>query len=176
MAVPTLYTDGSCWPNPGPGGWAWVELNGRHGLSHYGTGFEPTTTNNRMELTALAGAIRQAGELGGRIEIHTDSQYALGCLSQWARGWERKGWRDVKNADLIRPAFELFRGLKHVTIKWTRGHHGLIGNEMADRLSGLARAEQRTLTEAEVRPRRAHIRLTPEVRAILGPVIEPYTH
>ncbi|HEU0198326.1 MAG TPA: ribonuclease HI [Nevskiaceae bacterium] len=129
------YTDGSCSPNPGPGGWACI-LNGET-LS----GAEPASTNNRMELMAAITAL-EAVPAGRPIEIRADSSYVINGATRWLRGWARNGWRTregaVKNVDLWQ---RLARAQSAHKVKWTwvRGHTGVAGNEQADRAANAAR-------------------------------------
>ena len=102
----SIWTDGACSGNPGPGGWGAVLRYGAHEKELKGG--EPLTTNNRMELTAAIEAL----ELLNRpcaVSLHTDSQYLRGGVTGWLDGWKRNGWRtadkkSVKNEDLSAPA------------------------------------------------------------------------
>lgn len=123
------FTDGSCIGNPGPGGWAYLMLNGSEpGRSM--SGGEAHTTNNRMELTAAIMALR-ALPAGSTAEIVTDSRYVIGA----ARGFRKV--RKMKNPDLVHALRAAADGL---TLKWTwvRGHNGHRENEIVDRLANTA--------------------------------------
>src|SRR3954470_4748248 len=88
-----VYTDGACSGNPGPGGWAWAEADGR-----YESGAEPRTTNQRMEITAALEAVRTFDdEVSGAVfEIVSDSTYVVNCFrDQWYVGWKRRNWRNA---------------------------------------------------------------------------------
>jgi ribonuclease HI len=132
----TLFTDGGCLGNPGPGGWAAVLRYEAHEGEL--SGGEPATTNNRMELrAAIAGlaGLKEACE----VTVHTDSQYLRKGITEWIHGWKAKGWitasrQPVKNADLWR---ELDAQTKRhrVTWKWLKGHAGHPGNERCDALA-----------------------------------------
>ena len=140
----TIYTDGSCHPNPGgPGGWAAIVLD--HSGAHYATllGSEQATTNNRMELAAGLAALSYAYETGhGEATILTDSEYLRCSMDQWAWAWERKGWKKpTKNRDLLLPMHDLRKNLR-VTWRWVRGHAGNRWNELADREAERARVQQ----------------------------------
>ncbi len=136
MADVTIYTDGACEGNPGPGGFAAiVDIDGeRREL----TGAEPKTTNNRMELSAVIAGLRDLPE-ASRVRVVSDSQYVVNGMTRWIHGWRRKGWRSasgspVKNRDL----WEELDGLaqKHrVSWEWVRGHNGHPENERADALA-----------------------------------------
>ena len=131
----TVYTDGACQGNPGPGGWAAVIVNPeRRELA----GFEPATTNNRMELTAALEGLR-ALPPGSEIDLHTDSQYVRNGMQEWLARWRRNGWRTadrkpVKNADLWRALDEL-AAERRVHWHWVRGHNGHPENERCDELA-----------------------------------------
>lgn len=132
-----VYTDGSCWKNPGGvGGWGvLIAYKGKYKALFGG---EPSTTNNRMELTAAIKAL-QAFNRPCRITLYTDSQYVQKGITQWIRKWKRRGWlvdggNSVKNADLWRILDE--EAQRHdIQWIWVRGHAGHQGNEIADRLA-----------------------------------------
>jgi len=135
----TIYTDGACLGNPGPGGWAAL-LIGSAGQREI-TGFERETTNNRMELTAAIEALRALPE-ASEVELHTDSQYLRNGMSDWLPRWKRNGWRTsdrkpVKNADLWRALDEL-AATHRVRWHWVRGHDGHPENERCDVLANEA--------------------------------------
>ena len=100
-----IFTDGSCDPNPGPGGWGlvWVEAGQ---IREERNGREADTTNNRMELTALIEALELLAE-DARVSVYSDSQLCVKTVNEWAAGWERRGWKrksgPIKNLDLVRP-------------------------------------------------------------------------
>ncbi len=139
MKQVTIYTDGGCKGNPGPGGWAAVLLSGAHRKEV--SGGEAATTNNRMELRAAIGAL---GALKERcaVEVYTDSQYLRDGIDRWISGWKRNGWRTrdkqaVKNADLWRELDALV-GRHQIVWKWVKGHAGNEHNERCDELARLA--------------------------------------
>jgi ribonuclease HI len=139
MARVTIYTDGACLGNPGPGGWAAVILaaGGRREIA----GFEPATTNNRMELRAALEGLR-ALPAGVEVDLHTDSQYLRNGMSEWLARWKRNGWRTadrkpVKNGDLWRALDEAAQA-HHVHWHWVRGHDGDPENERCDELANEA--------------------------------------
>lgn len=150
----TIYTDGGCDPNPGPGGYGIVILEeGKPPLEI--SGGEPNTTNNRMEMTAALEALRSLPE-PTRIELYTDSMYLKDGVTKWMKGWREKGWitkakEPVKNRDLWEALDkELQRHL--VEWRWTKGHAGNEWNELADRLAsrGIARPSAISLENGEL--------------------------
>jgi ribonuclease HI len=132
----TIFTDGSCRGNPGPGGWGAVLIFG--GREREIWGGEADTTNNRMELTAAIEAL-SALKRPCRVELHTDSQYVRTGITQWLSLWKARGWRTmtkgaVKNEDLWRRLDEA--RLRHeVDWRWVKGHAGHDLNERADALA-----------------------------------------
>ena len=132
----TIYTDGACKGNPGPGGWGALLRFGEREREVYGG--EPLTTNNRMELTAVIRALETL-ERPCRVEIYTDSQYVKNGITEWLAQWKRRGWltadrKPVKNADLWQ-ALERAAARHSVSWHWVRGHSGHDGNERADALA-----------------------------------------
>jgi ribonuclease HI len=145
MAEVEIFTDGACSGNPGPGGWGAV-LRYR-GVEREISGFEPATTNNRMELTA---AIRALAALKRPCEVrlHTDSQYLRDGITRWIGAWKARAWRTadnkpVKNVDLWQQ-LEAAMHPHRVSWIWLRGHAGHPENERADALarSAIAAARQ----------------------------------
>lgn len=132
------YTDGSCSPNPGPGGFAVIK-NMQPAL----VGHELDSTNIRMEGKALIAAMKDAGSR--ECEIFTDSEFWINVITKWAPGWELKGWKkkggEIKNLDIVKEACEQYKK-SHAKLTWVRGHEGDAGNEMADQWANEAR-EQR---------------------------------
>ncbi|WP_251978151.1 ribonuclease HI [Salinicola avicenniae] len=131
----TIYTDGGCRGNPGPGGWGALLVYGQHRKTLKGG--EPQTTNNRMELMAAIQALRLL-DRPCRVALWTDSQYVRKGITEWIHGWQKKGWvtaskQPVKNAELWREL--LAETQRHeVEWHWVKGHSGHEGNEAADRL------------------------------------------
>lgn len=132
----TIYTDGACRGNPGPGGWGVLMRYGRHEKTLHGG--ERDTTNNRMELTAAIRGL-EALRRPCTVDLYTDSRYLRDGITRWLANWRRNGWRTaarkpVKNADLWRQLDEL--SARHrVRWHWVRGHQGNDGNERADALA-----------------------------------------
>ena len=132
-----VFTDGSAIPNPGPGGWGavWVRDGEVVAQDH---GHDPDTTNNRMELRALQAALDLVPE-GTPARIHTDSNLAVRTLTEWAAGWQRRGWKrrtgPVENLDLVRPLYERLRQRPELELVWIKAHAGNRWNEYADALA-----------------------------------------
>ncbi|MEE8364470.1 MAG: ribonuclease HI [Gammaproteobacteria bacterium] len=135
----TMYTDGACRGNPGPGGWGVI--------MHYRdtektlNGFDSETTNNRMELTAAIEGLR-ALKRSCDVDLNTDSKYVLQGINRWIENWKTNGWKtagkkQVKNVDLWR-RLEQEKCRHRITWHWVKGHAGIRGNEMADRLANQA--------------------------------------
>jgi len=137
--VVEIYTDGACRGNPGPGGWAALLSSGGHEKEI--SGAESSTTNNRMELQAVIGAL-QALKRPVEARIYTDSQYVRRGVLEWLPQWKARGWRTadrkpVKNQDLWE---QLEREAQRHRIEWhwVRGHSGVHGNERVDALANAA--------------------------------------
>ena len=137
MPAYTLFTDGACSGNPGPGGWGAV-VRYPDGREDDLSGFEPATTNNRMELTAVLEALSRVPN-DAQATIVTDSEYVLKGATQWLDSWKRKGWKtstksDVLNRDLWE-CLDAERERLRLSWQWVRGHNGHAENERADKLA-----------------------------------------
>lgn len=138
----TLYTDGACSGNPGPGGWgAVLEWNGRRKEL---SGGEAETTNNRMELYAAIAGL-EALKRPCAVTLYTDSKYLRDGVTGWLAKWKANGWKTaakkpVKNQDLWRRLDEA-QSRHDISWRWVKGHAGDPGNERADALAneGMAR-------------------------------------
>ena len=131
-----IFTDGACKGNPGPGGWGVLLRMGQHEKELSGS--DPSTTNNRMEMTAVLMA------LGALIEpceiiVHTDSRYVIDGMTKWIHGWKRNGWinaskQPVRNADSWP---DLIEAAQRHTIgwHWVKGHNGHPANARVDKLA-----------------------------------------
>jgi ribonuclease HI len=135
-----IYTDGGCLGNPGPGAWAFVIRYGADELKH--SGFEARTTNNRMELSAVIGALKEAAahtEWNALdVEIATDSQYVQKGITEWIKAWVKNGWKTaakkpVKNVELWMELLTLSRA-RAISWRWVMGHAGDRWNEVCDRM------------------------------------------
>ena len=127
----TIYTDGSCLGNPGPGGWAFLVVDpakkGEAAVIHTNAGSEEHTTNNRMEMTALIEALRYAKKQKcSEVRIFSDSQHLVNTLNL---GWKRKA-----NLDLW-IELEKYMGFAKLKIDWVKAHHKSIFNNMVDELA-----------------------------------------
>ncbi len=132
-----VFTDGSSVPNPGPGGWGAVYVLGGEVVEH-AHGHDPDTTNNRMELTAIIRGIELV-PAGTPTTLYTDSRLCVDTLTQWAAGWERRGWSrksgPIKNLDLVKEAWALVQSRPEIELAWVKAHAGNRWNEYADALS-----------------------------------------
>ena len=140
-----LHSDGACFGNPGPGGWACI-VRSPETDEQVLVGGEESTTNNRMELTAAIEALKALRE-PCRVRLTTDSTYVKDGITQWLANWKRNGWKTaakkpVKNQDL-------WQALDHESARheidwcWVKGHSGHPENERADRLANLGMSEVR---------------------------------
>jgi len=131
-----IFTDGACSGNPGPGAWGAV-LRFR-GHERELCGFDPQTTNNRMELMGAIGVL-EALKRGCRVHLHTDSQYVCKGIQEWLPNWIRRGWKTaggdpVKNRDLWE-RLHAATGRHRIDWKWVKGHNGDPDNERVDVLA-----------------------------------------
>ena len=132
-----VFTDGGSRPNPGPGGWGFVHVvNGE--IINQKHGSEAQTTNNRMELTALINAYQSLTNESD-ITIYSDSNLCVQTINQWAKSWEKNGWKrksgPIKNLDLVQVLYAEANQRPHVSLKWIKAHNGWKWNEYADALS-----------------------------------------
>ncbi len=131
----TIYTDGACDPNPGPGGWAaLLRFKGREKIL---TGSSPDSTNNRMELTAAIEALN-ALKQPCRVDFFTDSNYLKRGITEWMPNWQARDWRrkggKLANVDLWKALDQAIR--RHAILwHWVRAHAGDVDNQRVDRLA-----------------------------------------
>ena len=136
MKKVTIYTDGACSGNPGPGGWGAILQYGD--VEKEISGYDPVTTNNKMEMMAAIQGLESLKE-SCVVELYSDSQYVIKGITEWLPGWKARGWKTasktpVKNLELWQ---RLERTLsKHeITWHWVRGHNGHTMNERVDQLA-----------------------------------------
>jgi ribonuclease HI len=134
----TYYTDGSCSPNPGPGGFAVIKNNKPAIVGH-----ELVSTNIRMEGKALIATLTDAGD--AECQIYSDSEFWINVITKWSASWEANDWKKkgspIKNLDLVQEVCELYKA-SNAQLIWVRGHEGNVENELADVWANKAR-EQR---------------------------------
>ncbi|MDP6231027.1 MAG: ribonuclease HI [Nitrospinaceae bacterium] len=140
-----IFTDGACRGNPGPGGYgSIIRIQGKDKELR---GSAKNTTNNIMELTAAVVALKQLKE-PSEVELTSDSQYLVKGMTEWIKGWIRKGWvtaskQPVKNKDIWVELNQLNNTHK-ITWLWVRGHTGHAENERCDQLANMAIDEMTT--------------------------------
>ena len=137
MTVPpgarSVFTDGACSGNPGPGGWAWALSPQEHDSGH-----ESPSTNQRMEIRA---ALEAVGSLAGPLLVVSDSTYVVNCFrDRWYDGWLARGWttsarKPVANRDLWEPLVALVTERGDVAFAWVKGHSGHAMNDFVDGLA-----------------------------------------
>lgn len=145
-----IYCDGGCDPNPGKAG-SGVAVYQDDALIQlwYGV-FNPNGTNNTAELSALFYSLQLAQHAttqGLSAQILCDSMYSIQCIRDWATGWEKNGWKkktgEIKNLDIIKPAYALYNEIKDkVLLSHVKAHAGTEGNELADRMTMVAVARK----------------------------------
>jgi ribonuclease HI len=131
----TIYTDGACQGNPGPGGWGALLRYGKHEKAL--SGGEKDTTNNRMELMAALEALR-ALNTSCQVTLFTDSEYLKKGVTEWMPAWKRRNWRrkggKLANVDLWMKLDEEI-GRHEIHWRWVKGHAGNLLNERVDQLA-----------------------------------------
>ncbi|MDF5711846.1 MAG: ribonuclease HI [Nostoc sp. S4] len=137
--IESIYTDGACTGNPGPGGWG-VVVYFSDGSIHEMGDASPHTTNNKMEMQAAIAALEflQTSQQPQPIALYTDSEYLINCVTKWVKGWKNKGWKKsdgkpVQNQDLLETLDEL--NSEQVKWQYVKGHSGNIGNERCDAIA-----------------------------------------
>jgi ribonuclease HI len=145
--IESLYSDGACKGNPGPGGWGAVAYFQDGAVSELG-GSEPATTNNRMEMQAAIEALNffiKSGQAEPCV-LYTDSEYVIKGITSWLKGWKSKGWKTaagkpVLNQDLWEILDKLSLQIRQQTqgklLRWeyVKGHAGNVGNERCDAIA-----------------------------------------
>ena len=150
----TIYTDGACSGNPGPGGWAAVLLYGEHKLEI--SGFEATTTNNRMELTAAIEALRRLNT-PCEVDIWSDSSYLVNAFNQnWLVNWVKHDWvrsnkEPVENRDLWESLLSLIE-IHRISWHKVKGHADSELNNRCDELAtGEIKAYRKRIKQNEMK-------------------------
>lgn len=136
MKEVTIYADGACSNNPGPGGWGTILIHGNK--SKKLSGYKELTTNNIMELTAVIEGMNALKEKC-KIDVYTDSKYIVDSVTKWLPGWQKNGWKtsskqQVKNIELWEKILEHIN-FHQVSWHWVKGHDGNIYNEECDKLA-----------------------------------------
>lgn len=147
-----IFTDGACEPNPGEAGTGLAIYQSNQLAELWYGRYQPMGTNNTAELNGLHQAFliaQQKSEQGLSVAIYCDSMYSIQCITQWAAGWEKKGWvrpgGEIKNLVLIQKMYALYQQIKSkIVIHHVNGHVGIAGNELADRMSIIAIESQET--------------------------------
>jgi ribonuclease HI len=131
-----IYTDGACSGNPGPGGYGVILKYGAH--ERMISGYDPATTNNRMEMTAVIEALKVIKKPCS-IKICSDSSYVIKGITEWIKGWIRNNWvNSQKKPVLNRDLWETLQSLSsahEIEWVWVKGHEGHIENEKCDKLA-----------------------------------------
>lgn len=134
----TYYTDGSCSPNPGSGGFAVIKET-----EIAIVGSELMSTNIRMEGRAIIEALNDAN--GAQCQIYSDSEFWVNVVTKWGSSWEAKGWTkkgsEIKNLDIVKEVCDLYKK-SNAQLIWVRGHNGTRNNELADIWANKAREER----------------------------------
>lgn len=174
MKLIHVWTDGSCYPNPGPGGWACI-IDFKPGVDRASrhSGHLPDATNNIAEMTAVTEALTKIPK-GSSVVIHCDSEYVINGATKWMPGWLRRGWRKADGAPVLNQDEwkALMRAIaRHENVAWTwvRGHAGDPFNEECDKLAAEAR-EQPARFKAFPRKSEVFAPETPELRRYKIPV------
>lgn len=153
--ISSVYTDGACTGNPGPGGWGVVVYFGDGSVYEMG-GSEAQTTNNRMEMVAAIAALKLLATTGQTqpVTLYTDSEYLKKGITQWMKGWKKKGWKtSTGNPVLNQDLWETLDQLNSSQLHWehVRGHAGNEGNERCDAIArSFAQGKTPTLQQSPI--------------------------
>lgn len=137
----TFYTDGSCSMNPGPGGCSVVGLNDNKEIDYCWVSYSDSTTNNREELKAILFVLKHFGNPEKPVPtVYSDSGYAVNTYTKWMYNWARNGWiksdkKVPENLDIIKEYYEYIQKGYSINLNQIRGHNGILGNEIADKLA-----------------------------------------
>jgi ribonuclease HI len=153
--IQSVYTDGACTGNPGPGGWGVVVYYTDNSVHEFG-GNEQQTTNNRMEMQAAIAALNFLTEtqLKEPITLYTDSEYLIKGVTQWVKNWKKKGWKTAQGKPVLnQDLWENLDQLNGKLVLWqhVRGHAGNVGNERCDAIAR-AFANGKTLSLQQGKP------------------------
>jgi ribonuclease HI len=130
----SIYTDGACSGNPGPGGYGFILEAASYPSKETSKGFR-LTTNNRMELLAVIDALKSLKRDDLEVTIYSDSKYVVEAVNNgWVFGWQKKGFKDKKNPDLWREYLTLHKKY-NPTLVWIKGHSDHPQNERCDKLA-----------------------------------------
>lgn len=133
MAEISLYTDGACSGNPGPGGYGIVLISGTY-RKEISAGYK-RTTNNRMELLAVIVGLQSLKNENQNVTIYSDSKYVIDAIEKkWVFGWLKKGFKDKKNPDLWKQFLNLYK-LHNIKTVWVKGHAENVENNRCDELA-----------------------------------------
>lgn len=137
--IQSIYTDGACTGNPGPGGWG-VVVYYSDGSIYESGGDAAQTTNNRMEMQAAIAALEIWDDANQTepVTLHTDSEYLINGITKWVKGWKKKGWKTAQGKPVLnQDLWETLDQLNTPLLKWqyVRGHAGNIGNERCDAIA-----------------------------------------
>ncbi len=137
--IQSIYTDGACTGNPGPGGWGVVVYFSDGSIHEIGDA-SPQTTNNRMEMQAAIAALQflQQSRQSDPITLYSDSEYVIKGVTQWVKGWKKKGWKTSKGEPVLnQELWEILDELNSPQVRWqyVRGHAGNVGNERCDAIA-----------------------------------------
>lgn len=148
-----IYCDGACSPNPGKSGTGIAVYESQQVTSLYFGLYQKNGTNNTAELNGLLCSFQLAEHFIKKdsdksICILSDSKYSIDCITKWAAGWQKKGWKrgkgeEIKNLALVQQCYALYKTIQtKITIRHVKGHANIEGNELADRMAVMARKEQ----------------------------------
>lgn len=137
----TIYADGACSGNPGPGGWGAIIIQNAE-VTEIG-GYVEESTNNKMELTAVGKALRHIEKVPGNVKIFTDSRYVVDGVTKWVKGWKEKGWKkadgkEIANIHYWKRLVDLIeerRAQGTVELEYVAGHSGHPANTRCDEIA-----------------------------------------
>ncbi len=145
-----IYCDGACSPNPGKSGTGIAIYQGKQLTELWYGLYQADGTNNTAELNGMLEAFKLAQHYVDQqqVQILSDSKYSIDCITKWAAGWQKKGWKKadgqaIKNPELVKACYQYYLALRNkITISHVKGHANIEGNELADRMAVYARMQQ----------------------------------